>query len=41
MEDIFGFADDLGPTKIIHVYEPSVGLKASDSEHKQLAFDIK
>lgn len=28
MEDIFRFADELGPTKIIHVYEPSVGLKA-------------
>ncbi|WMW21577.1 Glu/Leu/Phe/Val dehydrogenase [Methanolobus mangrovi] len=27
MEDIFRFADELGPTKIIHVYEPSVGLK--------------
>jgi glutamate dehydrogenase (NAD(P)+) len=28
MEDIFRFADELGPTKVIHVYEPSVGLKA-------------
>ncbi|WYM90926.1 Glu/Leu/Phe/Val dehydrogenase [Methanolobus sp. ZRKC3] len=28
MEDIFRFADELGPSKIIHVYEPSVGLKA-------------
>jgi len=28
MEDVFRFADELGPTKIIHVYEPSVGLKA-------------
>ncbi|WP_196214055.1 Glu/Leu/Phe/Val dehydrogenase [Methanolobus vulcani] len=28
MEDIFRFADELGPAKIIHVYEPSVGLKA-------------
>ena len=27
MEDIFRFADDLGPAKVIHVYEPSVGLK--------------
>ena len=27
MRDLFDFADDLGPTKIIHVYEPSVGLK--------------
>ena len=27
MEDLFAFADDLGPTKIIHLYEPSVGLK--------------
>jgi len=25
--DIFRFADDLGPAKVIHVYEPSVGLK--------------
>jgi glutamate dehydrogenase (NAD(P)+) len=28
MEDVFRFADELGPTKVIHVYEPSVGLKA-------------
>src|SRR6516225_4870624 len=28
MEDIFEFADDLGPAKIIHVHEPTVGLKA-------------
>lgn len=28
MEDVFRFVDELGPTKIIHVYEPSVGLKA-------------
>jgi glutamate dehydrogenase (NAD(P)+) len=28
MEDIFRFADELGPSKIIHIYEPSVGLKA-------------
>jgi len=28
MADIFKFADELGPTKIIHVYEPSVSLKA-------------
>jgi len=27
MEDVFRFADDLGPAKIIHVYEPSVALK--------------
>lgn len=27
MEDVFRFADDLGPAKVIHVYEPSVGLK--------------
>ncbi len=27
MEDIFRFSDELGPTKIIHVYEPSIGLK--------------
>ena len=28
MEDLFDLGDDLGPTKIIHVYEPSIGLKA-------------
>jgi glutamate dehydrogenase (NAD(P)+) len=28
MEDIFAFADKLGPLKIIHVHEPSIGLKA-------------
>ena len=28
MEDMFRFADELGPFKIIHVYEPSVDLKA-------------
>jgi len=28
MEDTFTFTDELGPLKIIHVHEPSVGLKA-------------
>ena len=28
MDDIFKFADELGPLKIIHVYEPSINLKA-------------
>lgn len=28
MEDIFSFADELGPSKAIYVYEPSVSLKA-------------
>jgi glutamate dehydrogenase (NAD(P)+) len=28
MAEIFRFADELGPAKIIHVYEPSLGLKA-------------
>jgi glutamate dehydrogenase (NAD(P)+) len=28
MEDVFSFADDLGPAKVIHVHEPSIGLKA-------------
>jgi glutamate dehydrogenase (NAD(P)+) len=28
MEDVFRYADELGPAKIIHVYEPSVNLKA-------------
>ena len=28
MENVFGFADELGPAKIIHIYEPSVDLKA-------------
>lgn len=28
MEDIFTFADKLGPLKVIYVHEPSIGLKA-------------
>jgi glutamate dehydrogenase (NAD(P)+) len=28
MIDLFSFADDLGPAKIVHACEPSVGLKA-------------
>lgn len=28
MEDIFNFGDELGPLKVMHVYEPSVSLKA-------------
>lgn len=28
MEDMFRFADELGPFKIIHVYEPSIDLRA-------------
>jgi len=28
MPDVFDFADDLGPSKVIHVHEPSVNLKA-------------
>ncbi len=28
MADLFGFADELGPLKIIHVHEPSIQLKA-------------
>ncbi len=28
MEEVFGFADALGPSKIIHLYDPAVGLKA-------------
>ncbi|MGW8229162.1 MAG: Glu/Leu/Phe/Val family dehydrogenase [Gammaproteobacteria bacterium] len=28
MEDVFKFADELGPLKVIHVHEPSVNLKA-------------
>ncbi len=27
MDNIFSFADDLGPLKVIHVHEPSIGLK--------------
>lgn len=27
MSDIFTFADSLGPSKIVHIYNPSVGLK--------------
>ena len=28
MEEVFRFADDLGPSKIIHVHEPRLGLRA-------------
>ena len=28
MNDIFAFADDLGPVKILHIYEPGLHLKA-------------
>lgn len=28
MSDIFAFADELGPVKVIHVQEPAIGLKA-------------
>lgn len=28
MNDVFSLADELGPLKIIHVHEPSIGLKA-------------
>jgi glutamate dehydrogenase (NAD(P)+) len=28
MEDLFAYADDLGPVKIVHACEPSIGLKA-------------
>lgn len=28
MEDVFRFADELGPAKIVHVYQPSLNLKA-------------
>jgi glutamate dehydrogenase (NAD(P)+) len=28
VEDVFRFADDLGPLKIVHIYRPFVGLKA-------------
>jgi glutamate dehydrogenase/leucine dehydrogenase len=28
MEDAFRFADELGPFKLVHIYRPSVGLKA-------------
>ncbi len=27
MSDIFDFGDDLGPTKVVHVYEPTINLK--------------
>ena len=27
MDNIFSFADELGPLKVIHVHEPSIGLK--------------
>jgi len=28
MENVFDFADELGPLKVIHIHEPSIGLKA-------------
>lgn len=28
MDDLFRFADDLGPAKILHIHEPGTGLKA-------------
>ena len=28
MDDLFRFADELGPAKVIHVHEPSIGLRA-------------
>lgn len=28
MDDVFSFADELGPAKVTHVYEPATGLKA-------------
>ena len=28
MEDIFRLTDDLGPAKVIHIYEPKLGLRA-------------
>ncbi len=28
VEEMFRFADELGPEKIVHIYEPRVGLKA-------------
>lgn len=28
MDDMFRFADELGPAKIVHVHEPAIGLKA-------------
>jgi glutamate dehydrogenase (NAD(P)+) len=27
MQDLFKYADEIGPAKIIHIYEPSAGLK--------------
>ena len=29
MEDVFHFCDELGPAKVIHLYEPHAGLKAA------------
>src|SRR5215470_11547217 len=28
MEDVFRFADELGPLKLVHIYRSSIGLKA-------------
>ena len=29
MDDAFRFADELGPTRIVHVYEPAIGLRGT------------
>ncbi len=29
MEDAFSYADELGPTRIVHVYEPTLGLRGA------------
>lgn len=29
MDDVFNLADELVPTKVVHVYEPSASLKAA------------
>lgn len=29
MEDVFKFADNLGPAQIVHIYEPSVELRSA------------
>jgi glutamate dehydrogenase (NAD(P)+) len=28
MEEVFRFADDLGPLKLVHIHRSSIGLKA-------------
>jgi hypothetical protein len=37
MEHLFSFADAFGPSKIVHLYKPTVGLKALEEAAKTRA----